>query len=149
MFKVIGIIKVDDKIRSIAVSSSDNKFLQYLIYFVSDNVKHDICTNFFLIVFWNKNAEIIDTLSQSVCKTFKMPQVEDLVIFVHDMGESSCSTRMRSLIKNAYSKKPNTAVMTIDYSPVVRLYTLFLCMIKNLNLFSYIIFRVVGLITGH
>ena len=101
------------------------------------------------LIIWNRNAEISEILSRSVSKNVTLPFIEDLVIFVHDMGESSCSTRMRSLIKNAYSKKPNTAVMTIDYSPVVRLYTLFLCMIKNLNLLSYIIFRVVGLITGH
>ena len=76
------------------------------------------------LIIWTKDAEIAETLSRSVSKNFTIPLIDDLVIFAHDMGESSCSNRMRSLVKNAYIKKPiRTAVISIDYSPVVRFKT--------------------------
>ena len=72
------------------------------------------------LVLWNKNGEIIDNLSKSKEKVLDLPEVkEDVVVFIHDMGESSCSLRMKNLIKDAYQKKPDTLVISVDYSSIV------------------------------
>ena len=62
---------------------------------------------------------ILLCVSRSIAETTSMPKIEDLVIFVHDMGESSCSERIRKLIRDSYRKKPDNIVITIDYSPIV------------------------------
>ena len=72
------------------------------------------------IIVWNQNAEIEKILSRSIEESSSLPEIEDLVILVHDMGESSCSERMRKLIRDSYRKKPDNVVITIDYSPIVR-----------------------------
>ena len=71
------------------------------------------------IIVWNRNAGIEKILSRSITESNSLPKIEDLVIFVHDMGESSCSERMRKLIRDSYRKKPDNIVITIDYSPIV------------------------------
>jgi hypothetical protein len=38
---------------------------------------------------------------------------------MHDMGESSCSNKMKKLIRRIYAKKPEAAVISIDYSSIV------------------------------
>ena len=58
-------------------------------------------------------------VSRSIVEINSLPKIEDLVIFVHDMGESSCSESMRKLIRDSYRKKPDNIVITIDYSPIV------------------------------
>ena len=71
------------------------------------------------IIVWNRNAGIEKILSRSITESNSLPKIEDLVIFVHDMGESSCSESMRKLIRDSYRKKPDNIVITIDYSPIV------------------------------
>ena len=71
------------------------------------------------IIVWNRNAGIEKILSRSITESSSLPKIEDLVIFVHDMGESSCSERIRKLIRDSYRKKPDNIVITIDYSPIV------------------------------
>ena len=73
------------------------------------------------IIVWNRNAGIEKILSRSITEENSLPKIEDLVIYVHDMGESSCSERIRKLIRDSYRKKPDNIVITIDYSPIVSL----------------------------
>ena len=40
-------------------------------------------------------------------------------MLVHDMGKSSCSKRMKKLIRRSYKNKPGAAVLTLDYSSIV------------------------------
>ena len=73
------------------------------------------------ILVWNKKGDIVENLSKSKYKTLNLPKVkEDIVTLVHDMGESSCSLRMKNLISNAYLHKPEAFVISIDYSSIVR-----------------------------
>ena len=44
------------------------------------------------------------------------------VIIVHDMGESSCSRRIKELVQAIYSKKPGSTILTLDYSSLVSMW---------------------------
>ena len=72
------------------------------------------------VLVWNKNLEIVEVLSLSnKLESQELSKFNKYVLLIHDMGESSCSDNMRKLIKESYKEKPETAVITLDYSSVV------------------------------
>ena len=72
------------------------------------------------VLVWNKNLEIVEVLSLSnKLESQELSKFNESVLLIHDMGESSCSERIRKLIKDSYRKKPDNIVITIDYSPIV------------------------------
>ena len=71
------------------------------------------------ILVWNKNLEIKEALSVSNYKSQELHKFKEIVLLVHDMGESSCSKRMKKLIRRSYKNKPDAAVLTLDYSSIV------------------------------
>ena len=71
------------------------------------------------ILVWNKNLEIKEALSLSNYKSQELDKFKEIVLLVHDMGESSCSKRMKKLIRRSYKNKPDAAVLTLDYSSIV------------------------------
>ena len=87
-----------------------------------DTIKSEIADKRELakVLVWNKNLEIVEVLSFSNnLKSQKLSKHNEPVLLIHEMGESSCSDKMRKLIKESYRKKPETAVITLDYSSVV------------------------------
>ena len=71
------------------------------------------------ILVWSKNLEIKEALSLSNYKSQELDKFKEIVLLVHDMGESSCSKRMKKLIRRSYKNKPDAAVLTLDYSSIV------------------------------
>ena len=71
------------------------------------------------ILVWSKNLEIKESLSLSNYKSQELDKFKEIVLLVHDMGESSCSKRMKKLIRRSYKNKPDAAVLTLDYSSIV------------------------------
>ena len=76
-----------------------------------------------IIFLWDKDANIIDYISSdkpySSYLLAKHEPKRDLVIYNHNMGESSCSEWIQTLIKLGYKKKPNSLVISFDFSGVV------------------------------
>ena len=77
------------------------------------------------VLVWSKYGKIVEVLSLLNYSSQVLHQFGEVVIFVHDMGESSCSERMKDLIVQAYLKKPNVAVISLDYSPVVGFFKMY------------------------
>ena len=71
------------------------------------------------ILVWSKNLEIKESLSLSNYKSQELDKFKEIILLVHDMGESSCSKRMKKLIRRSYKNKPDAAVLTLDYSSIV------------------------------
>ena len=71
------------------------------------------------ILVWNKNLEIKESLSLSNYKSQEIDKFKQIVLLIHDMGESSCSNKMKNLIRRSYIKKPEAAVLSLDYSSIV------------------------------
>ena len=71
------------------------------------------------ILVWSKNLKIKESLSLSNYKSQELDKFKEIVLLVHDMGESSCSKRMKKLIRRSYKNKPDAAVLTLDYSSIV------------------------------
>ena len=55
------------------------------------------------ILVWNKNLEIKESLSLSNYKSQEIDKFKQIVLLIHDMGESSCSNRMKNLIRRSYT----------------------------------------------
>ena len=79
------------------------------------------------ILVWSKNLEIKEALSLTNYKSQELDKVKEIVLLIHDMGESSCSNKMKNLISRSYIKKPEAAVLSLDYSSIVS-GKLFLCL---------------------
>ena len=77
------------------------------------------------VLVWSKYGKIVEVLSLLNYSSQVLHQFGEVVVFVHDMGESSCSERMKDLIVQAYLKKPNVAVISLDYSPVVGFFKMY------------------------
>ena len=71
------------------------------------------------IFIWNKAGDIVDILSMSNYKSKVLSKSREKILFIHDIGESACSERMKNLVKKSYAKKPEAVVMSLDYSLVV------------------------------
>ena len=71
------------------------------------------------ILVWSKNLEIKEALSLSNYKSQKLDKFKEIILLIHDMGESSCSNKMNKLIRRLYVKKPEAAVISLDYSSIV------------------------------
>lgn len=77
-----------------------------------------------IIFLWDKDANIIDYISSDkphsryLFAKHGQPK-RDLVIYNHNMGESSCAEWIQDLIKLGYKKKPNSLVISFDFSGVV------------------------------
>ena len=71
------------------------------------------------ILVWSKNLEIKESLSLSNYKSQEIDKFKQIVLLIHDMGESSCSNKMKNLIRRSYIKKPEAAVLSLDYSSIV------------------------------
>ena len=71
------------------------------------------------ILVWSKNLEIKESLSLSNYKSQKLDKFKEIILLIHDMGESSCSNKMNKLIRRSYVKKPEAAVISLDYSSIV------------------------------
>ena len=86
-----------------------------------DTIKSDISDKkeSVKILVWNKDVEIVEALSLSNYKSQEIDKYKELVLLIHDMGESSCSKRMKKLIRRSYKNKPKAAVLTLDYSSIV------------------------------
>ena len=87
-----------------------------------DTIKSEIADKRELtkILVWNKNLEIVEALSLSNnLESQELSKFKESVLLIHDMGESSCSDKMFQLIQESYTKKPETAVITLDYSSIV------------------------------
>ena len=104
------------------------------------------------ILVWSKNLEIKEALSLSNYESQELDKFKEIVLFIHDMGESSCSNKMKKLIGRSYIKKPEAAVLSLDYSSIVS-GKLFPCrgffqLLSRCNLkFLLLNSRAVGLIT--
>ena len=71
------------------------------------------------ILVWSNNLEIKESLSLSNYKSQEIDKFKQIVLLIHDMGESSCSNKMKNLIRRSYIKKPEAAVLSLDYSSIV------------------------------
>ena len=71
------------------------------------------------ILVWSKNLEIKESLSLSNYKSQEIDKFKQIVLLIHDMGESSCSNKMKKLIRRSYIEKPEAAVVSLDYSFIV------------------------------
>ena len=71
------------------------------------------------ILVWSNNLEIKESLSLSNYKSQEIDKFKEIVLLIHDMGESSCSNKMKNLIRRSYIKKPEAAVLSLDYSSIV------------------------------
>ena len=93
-----------------------------------DTIKSEIADNSELakVLVWNKNLEIVEVLFLSNnLESQELSKLNESVLLIHDMGESSCSDKMRQLIKESYTEKPETAVITLDYSSIVSCFSAF------------------------
>ena len=78
-----------------------------------------------MIFIWDHDANIIDYISntkprsQYLIENQKMKS--NLIMYKHDIGESSCSKRLRDLIRLSYRKQPASLVISLDYSKIVSL----------------------------
>ena len=83
-----------------------------------DTIKSDISDKkeSVKILVWNKNLEIVEALSLSNYKSQEIDKFKEVVLLIHDMGESSCSKRTKNLIRRSYIEKPNASVLSLDYS---------------------------------
>ena len=75
------------------------------------------------VLIWNPNVEIIEVLSTSNYRSKFLSKYREVILFIHDMGESAYSERMRNLIRKSYVKKPEALVISLDYSLVAVSYT--------------------------
>ena len=71
------------------------------------------------ILVWSKNLEIKEALSLSNYKSQELDKFKEIILLMHDMGESSCSNRMNKMIRRLYVKKPKATVISLDYSSIV------------------------------
>ena len=103
-----------------------------------DTIKSDISDKkeTVKILVWNKDLEIVEALSLSNYKSQEIDKFKEVVLLIHDMGESSCSNKTKNLIKKSYIEKPDASVLSLDYSSIVsgQIYSL-VCAISNFNLF--------------
>ena len=90
-----------------------------------DDIKNDIKSKRDLVklLVWNRNLEIVEVLSLSNPKSQELSEMQETVLLIHDMGESSCSSRFRKLIRRSYVKNPNATVLSLDYSSIVSIHT--------------------------
>ena len=86
-----------------------------------DTIKSEISVKIELvkILVWSKNLEIKETLSLSNYKSQEIDKFKEIVLLIHDMGESSCSNKMKNLIRRSYIEEPEAAVLSLDYSSIV------------------------------
>ena len=94
-----------------------------------DTIESEIADNSKLakVLVWNKNLEIVEVLSlyYNNLESQALSKFNKSVLLIHDMGESSCSEKMLQLIKESYTEKPETAVITLDYSSIVSSFSAF------------------------
>ena len=93
-----------------------------------DTIKSEIADKRELakVLVWNRNLEIAEVLSLSNnLESQELSKLNESVLLIHDMGESSCSDKMRQLIEETYTEKPETAVITLDYSSIVSCFSAF------------------------
>ena len=73
-----------------------------------------------VFIVWSEKGEIAEVLSfQNLNGSNILKNATDLVLFVHDFGQSSCSTKVRNLIQSSLRKKPGSILISVDYSPTV------------------------------
>ena len=103
-----------------------------------DTIKSDISDKkeSVKILVWNKDLEIKESLSLSNYKSQEIDKYKEVVLLIHDMGESSCSNKTKNLIRRSYIEKPEAAVLSLDYSSIVScLIHSLVCAISNFNSF--------------
>ena len=71
------------------------------------------------ILVWNKDVEIVEALSLSNYRSQDIDKYNGVVLLIHDMGELSCSKKMKDWIRRSYIEKPYAAVLSLDYSSIV------------------------------
>ncbi len=73
------------------------------------------------IIVWNPLGNIIEELStpNPRSKIWYLPRIEKKFMIFHDFGESSCSNRIRDMIRSIYKRKPKSLVTSLDYSSMV------------------------------
>ena len=71
------------------------------------------------ILVWDTNGKIAKVITKSNVEAHNLKPGSDLVILSHSLGESSCSTSMKKLIKSINENHPKKVVVTIDYSKLV------------------------------
>ena len=104
-----------------------------------DTIKSEIADKRELakVLVWNKNLEIVEVLSLSNnLESQELSKFNKSVLLIHAMGESSCSDKMWKLIQESYIEKPETAVITLDYSSVVSCFSTFLYGYETLKRFK-------------
>ena len=103
-----------------------------------DTIKSDISDKkeSVKILVWNTNLEIVEALSLSNYNSQEIDKFKEVVLLIHDMGESSCSNKTKKLIRRLYIEKPNASVLSLDYSSIVsgQIGSL-VCAILNVNSF--------------
>ena len=103
-----------------------------------DTIKNEISRKKELvkILVWSKNLEIKESLSLSNYNSQEIDQFKEVVLLIHDMGESSCSNKTKNLIRRSFIEKPHASVLSLDYSSIVsgQINSL-VCAILNLNSF--------------
>ena len=103
-----------------------------------DTIKSDISDKkeSVKILVWNKDLEIVEALSLSNYKSEEIDKFKEVVLLIHDMGESSCSNKTKKLIRRLYIEKPNASVLSLDYSSIVSgQISSLVCAILNVNSF--------------
>ena len=103
-----------------------------------DTIKSDISDKkeSVKILVWNKNLEIVEALSLSNYNSQEIDKFKEVVLLIHDMGESSCSNKTKKLIRRLYIEKPNASVLSLDYSSIVSgQISSLVCAILNVNSF--------------
>ena len=70
-----------------------------------DTIKSDISDKkeSVKILVWNKDLEIVEALSLSNYKSEEIDKFKEVVLLIHDMGESSCSNKTKKLITSYWS----------------------------------------------
>ena len=86
-----------------------------------DTIKSDISDKkeSVKILVWNKDLEIVEALSLSNYNSQEIDKFKEVVLLIHDIGESSCSNKTKNLIRTSYKEKPDATVLSLDYSSIV------------------------------
>ena len=74
------------------------------------------------ILIWDSDANIVDFVSKKKPHSkhqMKIDKITNLIIYEHDIGESTCSNRIRKLIRLAYEKEPKSLIISLDHSSIV------------------------------
>ena len=71
------------------------------------------------IIIWDPDGNILEEVSEQSPRSKFWNKFEKKFMLWHDFGESSCSTRMREMVRSIYKRRPMSLVTSLDYSSMV------------------------------